>query len=48
MNTFEIKVTVLSLLGENATLADCKEAYEWLMEEVVKEDKEPVVLRTIQ
>lgn len=34
MNTFEIKLSVLSILGEAATKEKAEPLYEWLMEEL--------------
>ena len=34
MTTFEIKMTVLTILGENSTLAKAEDLYKWVMEEL--------------
>lgn len=38
MSTFEIKMTVLSMLGESATADKANELYNWVMEEVEIEE----------
>lgn len=44
MNTFEIKLTVLTILGSKADVEKAKPIYDWIMEEVEVdkgEDKKP-------
>lgn len=50
MNTFEIKLAILSILGEKAEKRLAEELYQWAMEEVEVEDKdaEVVSLKTVQ
>lgn len=50
MNTFEIKMTVLTILGEAATKEKAEELYQWAMEEVEVESNEAQVtsLKTVQ
>lgn len=50
MSTFEIKMTVLTILGEGADLKKAEELYEWVMKEVEIESQEAKVttLKTVQ
>lgn len=50
MSTFEIKMTILTILGESATKDKAEEAYQWVMEEVeIEENKaEVTTLKTVQ
>lgn len=50
MNTFEIKLSVLTILGETANKERAEELYSWLMEELeIKDDKDKVTtLKTVQ
>lgn len=50
MSTFEIKMTVLTILGEAATRDKAEDIYQWVMEEVeVEENKaEVTTLKTVQ
>lgn len=50
MNTFEIKLSILSILGETATKEKAEPLYDWLMEELeIKDDKDKVTtLKTVQ
>lgn len=50
MSTFEIKMTVLTILGEGATKEKAVELYEWVMQEVEIEDSSAKVtsLKTVQ
>lgn len=51
MNTFEIKISILSILGEKAKKENAQELYDWVMEELeLKKDDENKVatLKTVQ
>jgi hypothetical protein len=50
MNTFEIKLSVLSILGEAATKEKAEPLYEWLMEELELKgtDDNVTTLKTVQ
>jgi hypothetical protein len=50
MNTFEIKLTILTILGEKAKLDTAKELYEWVSEELelVEKDNNVTTLKTVQ
>ena len=50
MNTFEIKMTLLTILGEATTKEKAEELYEWVMEEVEveKTGAEITSLKTVQ
>lgn len=40
MSTFEIKMTILSVLGQSAEIGNAQELYDWVMEEVEIGEKE--------
>jgi len=50
MSTFEIKMTLLTILGEASSKDKAQDLYEWIMEEVeVEENKaEVTTLKTAQ
>lgn len=51
MSTFEIKMTILSILGDKSEVDNAQELYEWVMQEVeVKEEEGAEVshLTTVQ
>jgi len=50
MNTFEIKMTILTILGEASDLERAEKLYEWVMEEVEVADNTANVttLKTVQ
>lgn len=50
MNTFEIKLSVLSILGEAATKEKAEPLYEWLLEELELKgnDDNVTTLKTVQ
>lgn len=50
MSTFEIKMTILSILGEASSKEKAEELYQWAMEEVELESNEAEVttLKTVQ
>jgi len=50
MSTFEIKMTILTILGESSTKEKAEELYQWAMQEVdIEENKAEVAsLKTVQ
>lgn len=50
MSTFEIKMTILTILGENINKEKAEELYQWVIEEVeIEENKDNVLaLKTVQ
>lgn len=51
MSTFEIKMTILSILGDKSETDTAQELYEWVMEEVEVEEnasKEATHLTPVQ
>lgn len=50
MSTFEIKMTVLTILGEGANIKKAQDLYDWVMQEVEIESDEAKVttLKTVQ
>jgi len=50
LNTFQIKLSILSILGESATKERGQELYDWVMQELeLKTDSEKVTtLKTVQ
>lgn len=50
MSTFEIKMAILTILGEAATKDKAEEAYQWVMQEVEVEEStaEVTTLKTVQ
>jgi hypothetical protein len=51
MTTFEIKITILSILGEKAEKERAEDLYKWVMQELDLKDKRKdnvTTLKTVQ
>lgn len=51
MTTFEIKITILSILGEQAEKERAEDLYQWVMQELDLKDKSKdnvTTLKTVQ
>ncbi len=47
MSTFEVKMTILTILGEAGNVALAEEMYQWVMEEVEREEQKKADIHSI-